>query len=77
MEYFELFSQFTAMIRLPDTMMKSEKIDRMNEVIDELDLRHCVNTGEAQILSLLTQVMVTYVTLLKQVMVTYVTHSSR
>ena len=34
------------MIRLPDKMRKSEKIDRMNEVIDELDLRHCVNTGE-------------------------------
>ena len=48
MEYYELFSQFTAMIRLPDTMKKSEKIERMNEVIDELDLRHCVDTGETQ-----------------------------
>ena len=72
MEYYELFSQFTAMIRLPDTMKKSEKIERMNEVIDELDLSHCVNTGEAQILFLLIQVVVTYVTLLIQVMVTYI-----
>ena len=66
MNCYELFSQFTAMIRLPDTMKKSEKIERMNEVIDELDLRHCVNTGEAQILSLMIQVMDTYVTLLIQ-----------
>ena len=35
------------MIRLPDQMKKKEKIDKMNELIDDLDLSHCINTGKS------------------------------
>ena len=38
--------QFTAMIRLPDQLNKKEKMKKMNELIDVLDLRHCVDTGK-------------------------------
>ena len=34
------------MIRLPDELSKAEKMQKMNDLIDVLDLRHCVDTGE-------------------------------
>ena len=35
------------MIRLPDQMKKEQKIEKMNELIDDLDLHHCINTGKS------------------------------
>ncbi|XP_012938369.1 ABC transporter G family member 21 [Aplysia californica] len=35
---------FTAMIRLPDKMPRQDKMDRLEEVIDALDLRKCLDT---------------------------------
>ncbi|XP_053384355.1 uncharacterized protein LOC123537135 [Mercenaria mercenaria] len=35
---------FTAMIRLPDGMPVQEKVDKLQALIDALDLRRCVNT---------------------------------
>lgn len=35
---------FTAMIRLPELMPKKEKMNRMDKLIDDLDLRGCLDT---------------------------------
>ncbi|XP_076471095.1 uncharacterized protein LOC143301001 isoform X2 [Babylonia areolata] len=35
---------FVAMLRLPDTLSRKEKMDKMNKVIDELDIRKCLDT---------------------------------
>ncbi|KAJ8299312.1 hypothetical protein KUTeg_023372 [Tegillarca granosa] len=36
---------FTAMIRLPDSMPKKQKMDKVNEIIDGLDLHKCLGTN--------------------------------
>ena len=43
--YTLLFLQYAAMLRLPDKMAYKDKIKRVNEIIDVLDLRKCVKTG--------------------------------
>ncbi|XP_045173292.2 uncharacterized protein LOC123534894 [Mercenaria mercenaria] len=35
---------FTAMIRLPEHISRAEKIDRVDEIVNMLDIRKCVNT---------------------------------
>ena len=42
--YFSL--QYTALLRLPGSMPTKEKKRRANEIIDDLDMRKCLNTSE-------------------------------
>ena len=42
--YFSL--QYTALLRLPGSMPTKEKKRRVNEIIDDLDMRKCLNTSE-------------------------------
>ena len=44
--YFSL--QYTALLRLPGSMPTKEKKRRVNEIIDDLDMRKCLNTSECQ-----------------------------
>ena len=44
--HFCLSFQFTAMIRLPELMPKKEKMNRMDKLIDDLDLRGCLDTSK-------------------------------
>ncbi|KAH3768600.1 hypothetical protein DPMN_169819 [Dreissena polymorpha] len=37
--------QFTAMIRLPERLSREEKLKRINEIVDILDIRKCLHTG--------------------------------
>ncbi|XP_052799759.1 uncharacterized protein LOC128231246 isoform X1 [Mya arenaria] len=36
--------QFTAMIRLPESVSKEDKLQRLEDIIDALDIRKCCNT---------------------------------
>ncbi|KAK7480394.1 hypothetical protein BaRGS_00028313 [Batillaria attramentaria] len=36
--------QFTTILRLPDEMSKKEKMKRMDEIIDQLDIKKCLDT---------------------------------
>ena len=38
--------QFTALLRLPGSMPTKEKKKRVDEIIDNLDMRKCLNTSE-------------------------------
>lgn len=44
--HFCISFQFTAMIRLPELMPKKEKMNRMDKLIDDLDLRGCLDTSK-------------------------------
>ncbi|KAL4227808.1 hypothetical protein ACF0H5_013245 [Mactra antiquata] len=35
---------FTAQLRLPDTLSESDKLQKINDIIDTLDIRKCINT---------------------------------
>ena len=41
-----LSPQFTALLRLPGSMPTKEKKKRVDEIIDDLDMRKCLNTSE-------------------------------
>jgi hypothetical protein len=40
------------MLRLPDKMAKREKMQRMEKIIDELDIRKCLDTGQSSLFKL-------------------------
>ena len=42
----DAFVQFTTMLRLPDKWPKKDKMRRMDKIIDELDIRKCLDTSE-------------------------------
>ena len=37
--------QFTAMIRIPENVPQKDKMARLNQIVDELDIRGCLQTG--------------------------------
>ena len=43
-----LYSQYTAMLRLPDSMPIPEKKKRVDRIIDALDLRKCLKTSKVR-----------------------------
>ena len=40
--------QYTATLRLPDKLPNDLKMDRLNEIVDVLELRKCFKTSEEQ-----------------------------
>lgn len=44
--FFPYDPQFTAMIRLPDHVSKADKMARIDEIVDALHLRNCLDTSK-------------------------------
>lgn len=38
--------QFTAQIRLPESMSEMEKRDKIDEIVENLDMKKCLNTSK-------------------------------
>lgn len=43
---FSWLFQFATMVRLPDDMPREEKLRRLQETVDALELNKCLNTSE-------------------------------
>lgn len=51
-KYFLSFCQYTARLRLPQSMKQSEKLNLVDKLIEDLYLTECQHTGKSRLSSL-------------------------